>query len=180
MALKHYSLTTNDTLPSIPDFYPGGILHGGGRRLQAVGAGLRRHGGTGFAVAPAIVTALVCAFFTSFTGASGVTILALGGVLMPVLIAAGYKERPALGLLTGAGSLGMLFPPCFAAHSLRDRGQPQRQRQRHDQADVPGRNRSRRAFGHSHGLVGRAPGAADRRRPPALQRPGGDGRLVGR
>jgi tripartite ATP-independent transporter DctM subunit len=62
---------------------------------------------------PAIVTALVCAFFTSFTGASGVTILALGGVLMPVLIAAGYSDRNALGLLTGAGSLGMLFPPCL-------------------------------------------------------------------
>jgi C4-dicarboxylate transporter, DctM subunit len=62
---------------------------------------------------PAIMTALVCAFFTSFTGASGVTILALGGVLMPVLLAAGYSERNALGLLTGAGSLGMLFPPCL-------------------------------------------------------------------
>src|ERR1019366_9117467 len=62
---------------------------------------------------PAIVTALVCAFFTSFTGASGVTILALGGLLMPVLLAAKYSERNALGLLTGAGSLGLLFPPCL-------------------------------------------------------------------
>src|SRR5207248_11734395 len=62
---------------------------------------------------PAIVTALVCAFFTSFTGASGVTILALGGLLMPVLLAARYSERDALGLLTGAGSLGLLFPPCL-------------------------------------------------------------------
>jgi tripartite ATP-independent transporter DctM subunit len=56
---------------------------------------------------------LACAFFTTFTGASGVTILALGGVLMPVLLAARYSERDALGLLTGAGSLGMLFPPCL-------------------------------------------------------------------
>jgi C4-dicarboxylate transporter, DctM subunit len=62
---------------------------------------------------PAIVTALVCAFFTSFTGASGVTILALGGLLMPVLLGAKYSERNALGLLTGAGSLGLLFPPCL-------------------------------------------------------------------
>ena len=52
-------------------------------------------------------------FFTSFTGASGVTILALGGVLMPVLLSAGYSQRNSLGLLTGAGSLGMLFPPCL-------------------------------------------------------------------
>jgi tripartite ATP-independent transporter DctM subunit len=62
---------------------------------------------------PAVVTALVCAFFTSFTGASGVTILALGGLLMPVLRQAKYSEKSALGLLTGAGSLGLLFPPCL-------------------------------------------------------------------
>ena len=62
---------------------------------------------------PAIATALVCAFFTSFTGASGVTILALGGLLMPILRAANYSESSALGLLTGAGSLGLLFPPCL-------------------------------------------------------------------
>jgi tripartite ATP-independent transporter DctM subunit len=62
---------------------------------------------------PAIATAFVCAFFTSFTGASGVTILALGGLLMPILRAASYSEQSALGLLTGAGSLGLLFPPCL-------------------------------------------------------------------
>ena len=60
---------------------------------------------------PAIVTALVCTFFTSFTGASGVTILAMGGLLMPVMLAARYSERNALGLLTGSGALGLLFPP---------------------------------------------------------------------
>jgi tripartite ATP-independent transporter DctM subunit len=62
---------------------------------------------------PAILVALVCAFFTSFTGASGVTILALGGLLLPVLLAAGYTERTSLGLLTGTGSLGLLLPPCL-------------------------------------------------------------------
>ncbi len=62
---------------------------------------------------PAIVTVLVCTFFTSFTGASGVTILALGGLLMPILLGAQYSERDALGLVTGAGSLGMLLPPCL-------------------------------------------------------------------
>jgi tripartite ATP-independent transporter DctM subunit len=56
---------------------------------------------------------LICAFFTAFTGGSGVTILALGGLLMPVLIAARFSERNALGLLTGAGSLGILLPPCL-------------------------------------------------------------------
>ncbi len=112
VALKHYSLTTNDTLPSIPLFTLAGyfMAEGGAsqrlvRVFQALVGSVR--GG------PAIVTALACAFFTSFTGASGVTILALGGVLLPVLRAAGYTERSALGLLTGAGSLGMLFPPCL-------------------------------------------------------------------
>jgi len=62
---------------------------------------------------PAIVTVLVCTFFTSFTGGSGITILALGGLLMPVLLQARYSEKDALGLITGAGSLGMLLPPCL-------------------------------------------------------------------
>src|SRR4029077_20813366 len=56
---------------------------------------------------------LACAFFTSVTGASGVTILALGGLLMPVLVGALYTEKNALGLLTGSGSLGLLLPPCL-------------------------------------------------------------------
>ncbi len=110
--IDHYRLVTNPSLASIPLFTLAGYFlaeGGASRRLLAVFqawfGGLR--GG------PAVVTALVCAFFTSFTGASGVTILALGGLLMPILLSAGYKERPALGLLTGAGSLGMLFPPCL-------------------------------------------------------------------
>ena len=59
----------------------------------------------------AIVALVVCAFFTAFTGASGVTIIAIGGLMMPVLIADGYKEKFAIGLLTTSGSLGLLFPP---------------------------------------------------------------------
>ena len=110
--LKHYSLTTNDMLPSIPIFTLAGYFlaeGGASHRLVRVFQALVGQ----FRGGPAIVTALVCAFFTSFTGASGVTILALGGVLMPVLLGAKYSERSALGLLTGAGSLGMLFPPCL-------------------------------------------------------------------
>jgi len=59
----------------------------------------------------AIVALLVCSFFTAFTGASGVTIVALGGLLFPVLARDGYPERFSLGLLTSSGSLGLLFPP---------------------------------------------------------------------
>ncbi len=59
----------------------------------------------------AIVALLSCAFFTAFTGASGVTIIALGGLLLPSLMSENYPEKFSLGLLTSSGSLGLLFPP---------------------------------------------------------------------
>lgn len=59
----------------------------------------------------AVVTLCACAFFTAFTGASGVTIIALGGLLYPILIKENYPEKFTLGLLTTCGSLGLLFPP---------------------------------------------------------------------
>ncbi|MBN2178522.1 MAG: TRAP transporter large permease subunit [Deltaproteobacteria bacterium] len=59
----------------------------------------------------AIVSLVACAFFTAFTGASGVTIIALGGLLYPALMKDNYTERFSLGLLTSSGSLGLLFFP---------------------------------------------------------------------
>lgn len=59
----------------------------------------------------AIVSIAACAFFTAFTGASGVTIIALGALLYPALKQAGYDEKFSLGLVTSAGSLGLLFAP---------------------------------------------------------------------
>ncbi|HDH08511.1 MAG TPA: TRAP transporter large permease subunit, partial [Gammaproteobacteria bacterium] len=59
----------------------------------------------------AIVALTACAFFTAFTGASGVTIVALGALLYPALQQAGYPERFNLGLITTSGSLGLLFAP---------------------------------------------------------------------
>lgn len=59
----------------------------------------------------AIVALIVCAFFTAFTGASGVTIIALGGLIFPILLKDGYDEKFSLGLITSTGSLGLLFPP---------------------------------------------------------------------
>jgi tripartite ATP-independent transporter DctM subunit len=112
LAVDHYRLVVNPSFPTIPLFTLAGYFlaeGGASKRLVRVFQALfgRFRGG------PAIVTALVCAFFTTFTGASGVTILALGGLLMPILTAARYPDRAALGLLTGAGSLGLLFPPCL-------------------------------------------------------------------
>src|SRR5262245_23371387 len=101
--IDHYSLVINPSLPSMPLFTLAGyfLAEGGApkRLVRVFGAlfGSIRGG-------PAIVTAAACAFFTSFTGGSGVTILALGGLLMPVLLAQRYTERNALGLITGAGS----------------------------------------------------------------------------
>lgn len=59
----------------------------------------------------AIVALTACALFTAFTGASGVTIVALGALLVPALAKAGYKEKFNLGLITSSGSLGLLFAP---------------------------------------------------------------------
>lgn len=59
----------------------------------------------------AVLVAGVCALFTTFTGGSGVTIIALGGLVYPILREDGYSERFSLGLVTAAGSLGLLFPP---------------------------------------------------------------------
>jgi len=59
----------------------------------------------------AIVALAACAFFTTFTGASGVTIIALGGLLFPALMKGNYSENFSLGLLTTSGSLGLLFFP---------------------------------------------------------------------
>jgi tripartite ATP-independent transporter DctM subunit len=59
----------------------------------------------------AIVVLASCAVFTAFTGGSGITIVALGGLVFPILLAEKYSEKFALGLVTTSGSLGLLFPP---------------------------------------------------------------------
>jgi C4-dicarboxylate transporter DctM subunit len=59
----------------------------------------------------AIVSLCICAFFTAFTGASGVTIIALGALIYPILLKQGYARSFSLGLVTTTGSLGLLFPP---------------------------------------------------------------------
>jgi C4-dicarboxylate transporter DctM subunit len=110
--LDHYDQVTNPLLATIPLFTLAGYLLAESQasarlvRFFTAWTGFVRGG-------PAIVAVLACAFFTTFTGGSGVTILALGGLLMPVLLAARYDEKTALGLMTGAGSLGILFPPCL-------------------------------------------------------------------
>ncbi len=105
-----YRIVTNPVFPAIPIFTLAGFVLSeshADRRLVEVFREL-------FGWLPggvAIAATLLCAFFTTFTGASGVTILALGGLLLPVLIQGGFGERFSLGLLTATGSLGLLLPP---------------------------------------------------------------------
>jgi tripartite ATP-independent transporter DctM subunit len=111
-AVNHYSLVVNPSLPAIPMFTLAGYLLAEGRapaRLIEVFDALfgRFRGGA------AVVTVLACTFFSCFTGASGVTILALGGLVMPLLARAGYAPKPALGLVTAAGLPGVLLMPAL-------------------------------------------------------------------
>ncbi len=110
--VETYRLAVSPTLAAIPLFTLTGFLLAEGRashRLLAVFRALVgwMPGGT------AVVAAVVCAFFTVFTGGSGVTILALGGVLFQALQAERYREQFSIGLLTASGSLGLLLPPAL-------------------------------------------------------------------
>jgi C4-dicarboxylate transporter, DctM subunit len=107
--MAYQQLTTSSGIAAIPLFTVAGFLLAEGRaserllRLFRAWAGWAP-GGT------AIAAATLCAFFTLFTGGSGVTILVLGGLLLPALMGSGYRERFSIGLLTASGSLGLLFP----------------------------------------------------------------------
>ena len=105
-----YSMLTGYSIAAIPMFALTGFL------LSADKAGERlvkffRSFFSWFPGGLAVVAILVCAFFTTFTGASGVTILAMGGLLSYILINGGYSRTFTIGLLTASGSIGLLFPP---------------------------------------------------------------------
>ena len=110
VATSHYSMSTEALIPTIPLFTLAGYLMAESKASQRLVRVFQSFVGQ-FRAGPAIVTIFVCAFFTAFTGGSGVTILALGPLLMPVLTSAKYGDKPSLGLITGAGALGILFPP---------------------------------------------------------------------
>ncbi len=110
--VEMYRMVTSPTLPTIPLFtFAGYILTAGNASERLVRLFRAMVGWMPGAIA--VVTVLVCTFFTTFTGASGVTIVALGGILLPALVAERYPERFSFGLLTASGSLGLLFPPCL-------------------------------------------------------------------
>lgn len=105
-----YSMLISPSIPAIPLFTLAGFIlseSGAGKRLVGLFKAFVGWLPGGLTIA----TVIVCAFFTTFTGASGVTILALGALLSYVLIQNGQRERFAHGLLTASGSIGLLFPP---------------------------------------------------------------------
>jgi tripartite ATP-independent transporter DctM subunit len=105
-----FNLVSSSTLPAIPLLTAAGyILAEGGAARRLVRAYKGFFGWMPGGVA--VMATFVCALFTTFTGASGVTILALGGLLLPTLLEDNYPEDFSVGLVTAAGSLGLLFPP---------------------------------------------------------------------
>jgi tripartite ATP-independent transporter DctM subunit len=108
--IEMYRLAANPLLIALLFFaFAGYVLteSGAGKRLVRLSTAV-------FGCLPgglAVVSLLSCAFFTALTGASGITIVALGGLLLPALLDEKYPEDFSLGLLTSSGSLGLLFPP---------------------------------------------------------------------
>lgn len=113
VAIEFYRIVDMPVLVSIPLFTLAGYIlseSGASQRLVALIQSL-------FGWMPgglAIVSLIACAFFTALTGASGVTIVALGALIYPALKQAGYGDRFSMGLITSSGSLGLLFPPSIA------------------------------------------------------------------
>ena len=110
VAIEFFGLSETPVLVAIPLFTFAGFLLGEGQapaRLVRLSQALLGWLPGGLA----IVSLVACALFTAFTGASGVTIIALGALLFPALTQVGYDERFNLGLITSSGSLGLLFAP---------------------------------------------------------------------
>ncbi len=105
-----YTMLIGVHVPALPLFALSGFLlseSGAGARLVRLCTALfsRYRGGL------IIAATLICAYFTTFTGASGVTILAVGGLLAALLAENGFRKDLSTGLLTASGSIGLLFPP---------------------------------------------------------------------
>lgn len=110
LALSHYQITVNPSLPSLPLFTLAGLVFantGAAKRLGLVFTTLSGNGTTGTVVASAVL----CSCFTALTGGSGVTILALGGLLLPLLVNSGFPEKKSVSLITSASALGVLLAP---------------------------------------------------------------------
>ena len=105
-----YRIVVSPTLPTIPLFTFAGYLLAESNTSERLVKVFREvfgwiPGGT------PVVIVFLCGFFSALTGGSGVTILALGGLLVPLLIKEGYSKSFSIGLITVSGAIGLLFPP---------------------------------------------------------------------
>ena len=112
VANEAYSMLAQPLVPALPLFTFAGFVLSESRAGERLIRVFRTwfgwfRGGLG------VMAVVLCAFFTTFTGASGVTILALGGLLLFMLVENGFRDRFAVGLLTASGSIGLLFPPAL-------------------------------------------------------------------
>jgi C4-dicarboxylate transporter DctM subunit len=108
--IELYRVTSNPTLVAIPLFTFAGFILANGKTPERL-TNLSQALFGGFTGGIPMVVLAACAFFTAFTGASGVTIIALGGLLYPLMLKENYSKHFSLGLMTSSGSLGLLFPP---------------------------------------------------------------------
>ncbi len=108
--IEMYRIASAPTLVAIPFFTFAGYLMAESKspeRLVALAKPLFGWMPSGLA----LMAIIACAFFTAFTGASGVTIIALGGLLYPILLQEKYSDDFSMGLITTCGSVGLMFPP---------------------------------------------------------------------
>ena len=110
MIIEMYRMATTPVLVAIPLFTFAGYLlseSGTPKRLIRISDAILGWLPGGLS----IIALVTCAIFTALTGATGLTIIALGGILFPAMVRGKYPEPFSLGLLTTSGTLGLLFPP---------------------------------------------------------------------
>jgi C4-dicarboxylate transporter DctM subunit len=110
VSLSQYQITVNPSLPALPLFTLAGLIFARTGAAQRLGAFFIALFGAGVS-GTVLSVAILCSCFTAFTGGSGVTILALGGLLLPLLRNAGFPEQRGISLVTSASALGVLLAP---------------------------------------------------------------------
>ena len=110
ISAETYRIVVSPTLPTIPLFTLAGYLLAESKTSERLVMVFRQVFGWIPGGIPVVII-LLCGFFSALTGGSGVTILALGGLLVPLLIKEGYTKSFSIGLITVSGSIGLLFPP---------------------------------------------------------------------
>jgi tripartite ATP-independent transporter DctM subunit len=110
LALSHYQITVNPSLPALPLFTLAGLIFANTQAAIRLSKLFTALFGTG-KIGTVLAVACLCSCFTALTGGSGVTILALGGLMLPLLLKVDYPESKSIGLITSASALGVLLAP---------------------------------------------------------------------